>query len=61
MYGLEISMAEKISQLDEATPQLNVTEYIAELTNDFTERTFMPLDEVWERELGDLLDNLDGE
>jgi proteasome assembly chaperone (PAC2) family protein len=57
-HELELSMTAKISQLEDETPQLNITEYIENLTEDFTEQTFMPLDDVWERELGDLLDNL---
>jgi len=52
-------MSEKISQLEQDTPQLNVSEYITELTKDFVEQTFMPLDDVWARELGDLLDDLE--
>jgi len=29
------------------------------LEEEFTENPFMPLDDVWERELGDLLDDLE--
>jgi proteasome assembly chaperone (PAC2) family protein len=58
-HELSISMAEKVSQLEQDTPQLNVSEYITELTKDFVEHTFMPLDDVWARELGDLLDDLE--
>jgi proteasome assembly chaperone (PAC2) family protein len=44
----------KIAELERELPQLNVHEYMQELARNFTERTFMPLDDVWERELGDL-------
>jgi hypothetical protein len=54
-------MAAKIEELDKKAPQLNIREYINDLAGDFTEMTFMPLDDVWERELGDLLDEIDDE
>jgi proteasome assembly chaperone (PAC2) family protein len=44
----------KIEELERQLPELNVREYMQELARDFTERSFMPLDDVWERELGDL-------
>jgi proteasome assembly chaperone (PAC2) family protein len=44
----------KIEELERQLPQLNVREYMLELARDFTEQSFMPLDDVWERELGDL-------
>lgn len=55
------SMEAKIAALDERMPQLDIREYIDKLTADFTERPFMPLDEVWARELGDLFDDEAGE
>jgi len=48
----------KIEELESKLPQLNVREYMEELAKDFTERSFMPLDDVWERELGDLFSDL---
>lgn len=75
MFGLEIdlsdlvqksddllsSMEAQIDELDRQTPggQRQVREYLEQLTKDFTERSFMPLGEVWERELGDLFDDLE--
>lgn len=53
------SMADKLAELDGKVPQLNVKEYLAKVSQDFTEKPFMPLDEVWERELGDLLNDMD--
>jgi proteasome assembly chaperone (PAC2) family protein len=48
------SIEAKIAELDRKAPQLKVREYLAEVTEDFTERSFLPLGDVWERELGDL-------
>lgn len=59
-HELITSMEAKIEALEQEMPQLNVTEYLAKITKDFNERTFMPLDDVWERELGDLLDDMEG-
>jgi predicted ATP-grasp superfamily ATP-dependent carboligase len=58
---LTFSMDAKIEELDKKAPQLNIRDYINDLASDFTEMTFMPLDDVWERELGDLLDEIDDE
>ena len=51
---LIFSMETKIDAVDKTLPQLNIRDYIAELTDGFTERPFIPLSEVWEEELGDL-------
>ncbi len=51
------SMTEKVEELEKEIPQLNVKEYIDKLGKEFVEMTFMPLDDVWERELGDLFDD----
>ncbi|GAB4533793.1 MAG: hypothetical protein Kow0063_16260 [Anaerolineae bacterium] len=48
----------KIEELESKLPQLKIREYMQELARDFTERSFMPLDDVWERELGDLFSDL---
>jgi predicted ATP-grasp superfamily ATP-dependent carboligase len=54
------SMAAKIDEMAEKAPEVNVKEYIAALSERFTEHAFVPpLDDVWERELGDILDDLD--
>jgi proteasome assembly chaperone (PAC2) family protein len=53
------SIEAKITELDTKMPQLKVKEYLAEIARDFTETPFMPLDDVWERELGDLFQDLD--
>jgi proteasome assembly chaperone (PAC2) family protein len=56
---LLLSMEAKITELEEKVPQLKIREYIDNLTSDFVELPFSPLDDVWERELGDILDDLD--
>lgn len=48
----------KIAELERNLPGLKVREYMEELARDFSERSFMPLDDVWERELGDLFSDL---
>jgi proteasome assembly chaperone (PAC2) family protein len=53
------AMVEKLDALEHKIPQLKVREYIDQLTQDFTEMPFMPLDDVWERELGDLFKDLE--
>jgi proteasome assembly chaperone (PAC2) family protein len=55
------AMANKLDTLERRHSQLNIREYLAELTSDFTEMPFIPLDDVWERELGDLFEDLDNE
>lgn len=52
------SMDAKIDELESKMPQLKVREYLQRLASDFTEMPFMPLDDVWERELGDLFKDM---
>jgi hypothetical protein len=49
----------KIEELERKLPGLNIGEYMEALATEFTERSFMPLDDVWERELGDLFSDLE--
>jgi len=53
------SIDAKIEELEQNVPQINVREYIKELTQEFNELSFMPLDDVWEQELGDIFGPLD--
>jgi len=46
----------QIDELDEKLPELGVRDQIAELTAEFEETSFMPLSDVWERELKDLFE-----
>ena len=56
---LMTSMEEQMEELARQAPQLDVHAYMQKLEEEFTENPFMPLDDVWERELGDLLDDLE--
>jgi proteasome assembly chaperone (PAC2) family protein len=47
----------QINELDEKMPELKVREQIDALTADFEEMSFMPLSDVWERELKDLFED----
>jgi proteasome assembly chaperone (PAC2) family protein len=49
----------KIDELQAKAPQLKVREYLEELSRNFKEMPFLPLDDVWERELGDFFEHLD--
>jgi predicted ATP-grasp superfamily ATP-dependent carboligase len=53
------SMNLKADQLDREAPELNIKEYLEKVSKEFTEKSFMPLDDVWERELGDLFEDMD--
>lgn len=55
--ALVASMHDKLEELAIKMPQLNVHEYLASLTSEYRENSFEPLDELWERELGDLFDD----
>jgi len=55
--ALVASMYKKLEELAVKMPQLNVHEYLATLASEFKENSFAPLDEMWERELGDLFGN----
>lgn len=47
----------KIEEIDNVAPQLGIRDYLARLSEDFEEKTFDPLDEVWEDELRRLFDD----
>jgi predicted ATP-grasp superfamily ATP-dependent carboligase len=56
---LTSSMDAKIDDLERTMPQLKIREYMETLAEDFVEMPFMPLGEVWERELGDLFEDME--
>ncbi len=53
------SMRQKLDELSGKMPQVDVQGFLETVSERFNEQPFMPLDDVWERELGDLLDDLD--
>jgi len=75
MFGLGIDLSDldrqseeliasidaKIEELERTMPQMNVRGYLDKLTSNFTERPFMPLDDVWEQVLGDIFDDAEEE
>ncbi len=56
---LMASMAAKIDELERKMPQVPFREYLEKLAEDFTEMSFIPLDDVWDRELGDLFKDME--
>lgn len=56
---LNTSIEDEIDKLASQIPQLRG--YLAQLTSEFKERPFMPLDSIWADELGDILDEFGGE
>jgi predicted ATP-grasp superfamily ATP-dependent carboligase len=51
------AMKEKVDDLAREQPELKVRTYLEAVAKDFHETPFTLLDEVWERELGDLFDD----
>jgi predicted ATP-grasp superfamily ATP-dependent carboligase len=49
------AMDGKMAQLEKEMPQLHVRSYLEKVESQFEETPFMPLDDMWERELGDIL------
>jgi proteasome assembly chaperone (PAC2) family protein len=52
-------MDEKVAELDNTAPQSGIREYLRNLSEEYTEVPFTPLDDVWEDELRRLLDKFD--
>ncbi|MDQ4076518.1 MAG: PAC2 family protein [Chloroflexota bacterium] len=50
---------EKVEELDRLAPELGVRDYMARLSEEFTETPFDPLDAIWEDELRHLFDDFD--
>lgn len=48
----------RIDHIARAMPQLEVRAYMEQVSRDFTEVSFVPLSDVWEEELGRLLEDL---
>lgn len=48
---------DKIEQLARTMPQLEVGAYMDQVSQEFTERSFVPLSDVWEQGLRDLFDD----
>ncbi len=50
-------MDEKVDELEQEAPQLDIRGYLDGLAAEFTENVFLPLDDVWEEELRNLFDD----
>lgn len=56
--GLIEAWASKVDELSRTHPELQIKEYMEEISEGFQERSFIPLDDAW-NELGDLLNSMD--
>ncbi|RMD49713.1 MAG: PAC2 family protein [Candidatus Thermofonsia bacterium] len=52
---------DKVAEIDAKAPQLGVRDYMAQLSAQFSEVAFAPLDHVWDEELDRLFNDGDGE
>ena len=50
---------EKLEEMAEENPELNIKAYLERLNEEFTETPFLPLDDVWEQGLRGLFDDID--
>lgn len=55
---LKASMHDRIDEFDRKNPDLHVKDQLRRMSEGFAEDSFAPLDDLWEQELGDLLDDL---
>lgn len=54
-------MDEKVDEIEGATPQLGVRDYLQRLSEEYSAVTFDPVDEFWDDELRRLFDKFDGD
>lgn len=53
------SMDAKLDELEEQMPQLEIKAYLDKVADEFTERHFVPLDDVWRKGLEDIFKDVD--
>lgn len=53
------AMDEQLEELAEKSPQINIRGIMEQIAEQFTERPFTPLDDVWEQGLADLFNDLE--
>jgi proteasome assembly chaperone (PAC2) family protein len=51
----------RVDELDRQAPDVGVREYFRKLSAEFVEMPFIPLDDIWEKNLRDLLDKFEDE
>jgi proteasome assembly chaperone (PAC2) family protein len=56
---LQKAMEEEIEELADKFPQLNVREIMEHISQQYTERPFEPLDDIWEQGLADLFNDFE--
>jgi proteasome assembly chaperone (PAC2) family protein len=56
-YELVLSMDAKIEEIEEQLPQLEIKEYLAQVAEEFEEKPFIALSDVWGKALGNMLDD----
>jgi hypothetical protein len=52
------SLDARIEELARKMPQIQVKEYLRKISEEFEETSFLPLDDVWETGLGDVLKDM---
>ena len=55
-YELVLSMDAKIEEVEQQLPQLEVKEYLAQVAEEFEDKPFVALSDVWGKALGNMLD-----
>lgn len=50
---------EKVEEIDRDSPQLDVRDYMRRLSEEFEEKIFNPLDDLWEQEIRRIFDEFD--
>jgi len=58
-YELILSLDSEIEELDKKMPALKVRQYMEQVSAEFTEMPFEPLDDVWERGLRDIFRDME--
>lgn len=56
-YELMLSMDAKIDEVEERLPQLEVKEYLAQVAEEFEDKPFVALSDVWGKALGNMFDD----
>ena len=56
-YELVLTMDAKIDEVEEQLPQLDIKEYMAQVTEEFEEKPFVALSDVWGKALGHIVDD----
>jgi len=58
-YELNESIENEVHELDRRMADFDVVDFLSQLDEAFEEKSFMPMEDLWERELGDILDDFD--